>query len=61
MGAKVLILDKRINSFGGIFFAIDQYRASGFASLSDKTLGTKGDKHQVSIFQRYRKSYVRFC
>lgn len=42
MGAKVQILDKRINSFGGIFFAIDQYRSSGLAALIDNTLSTKG-------------------
>ena len=42
MSAKVQILDKRINSFGGIFYAIDQYRSSGLAALIDNMLNTKG-------------------
>ena len=32
----------RINSFGGIFFIIDQFRSSGLAALVDKILGIKG-------------------
>ena len=39
MAAKILIKNERINSFGGIFFIIDQFRSSGLAALVVKTLG----------------------
>ena len=39
---KIQLLDKQINSFGGIFFVISQFRSSGQAALIDKTLGVKG-------------------
>ena len=42
MAAKIQILDKQINSFGGIFYVISQFRSSGQAALIDKTLGVKG-------------------
>ena len=42
MAAKIQILDKQINSFGGIFYIISQFRSSGQAALIDKTLGVKG-------------------
>ena len=42
MSAKVQILDKRINSFGGIFYVFSQFRSSGQAALIDKSLGAKG-------------------
>ena len=42
MVAKVQIKNDRVSSFGGIFFAIDQFRASGLAQLVNKTLGNKG-------------------
>ncbi len=42
MTAKIQIKNDRINSFGGIFFAIDQFRASGLAQLIDNVLGVKG-------------------
>ena len=42
MAAKIQIKNDRINSFGGIFFIIDQLRLSGLAALIDKILGTKG-------------------
>ena len=40
--AKIQILDKQINSFGGIFYVISQFCSSGQAALIDKTLGVKG-------------------
>ena len=42
MAAKVQIKDDRINSFGGIFFVLDQFRASRLARMIDNTLGDKG-------------------
>ena len=42
MTAKIQIKNDRINSFGGIFFIIDQFRSSGLAALVDKILGIKG-------------------
>ena len=42
MAAKIQIINDRINSFGGIFFIIDQFRSSGLAALVDKILGIKG-------------------
>ena len=42
MTAKVQIKNDTINSFGGIFFAIDQFRASRLAKLVNNTLGSKG-------------------
>ena len=42
MTAKVQIKNDRINCFGGIFFAIDQFRASRLAKLVNNTLGSKG-------------------
>ena len=42
MAAKIQIKNDRINSFGGIFFSIDQFRASGLAQLVNNTLGVKG-------------------
>ena len=42
MAAKIQIKNDRINSFGGIFFIIDQFRSSGLAALVDKILGIKG-------------------
>ena len=42
LAAKIQILDKQINSFGGIFYVISQFRSSGQAALIDKTLGVKG-------------------
>ena len=42
MVAKIQILDKQINSFGGIFYIISQFRSSGQAALINKTLGVKG-------------------
>lgn len=42
MAAKIQIKNDRINSFGGIFFIIDQFRSSGLAALVDKILGVKG-------------------
>ena len=42
MAAKIQIKNDRINSFGGIFFIIDQFRSSGLAAVADNTLGAKG-------------------
>ena len=42
MAAKIQIKNDRINSFGGIFFIIDQFRSSGLAALVDKLPGVKG-------------------
>ena len=42
MAAKIQIFDKQVNSFGGIFYIISQFRSSGQAALIDKTLGVKG-------------------
>ena len=42
MTAKIQIKNDTINSFGGIFFAIDQFRASRLAKLVNNTLGSKG-------------------
>lgn len=42
MTAKVQIKNDTINSLGGIFFAIDQFRASRLAKLVNNTLGSKG-------------------
>jgi len=42
MSAKVQILDKRINSFGGIFYVISQFHSFGLAALIDKLLGANG-------------------
>ena len=36
MSAKVQILDKQINSFGGIFYVISQFRSSSQAALIDR-------------------------
>ncbi len=52
MAAKIQIKNDRINSFGGIFFIIDQFRSSGLAALADNTLGAKG------INMRYSYSNV---
>ena len=48
MAAKIQILDKQINSFGGIFYIISQFRSSGQAALIDKTLGVKGINTKLS-------------
>ena len=42
MAAKIQIKNDSINSFGGIFFIINQFRSSGLAKLIDKVLGSKG-------------------
>ena len=42
MAAIIQIKNDRINSFGGIFFIIDQFRSSGLAALVDKILGING-------------------
>jgi hypothetical protein len=42
MAAKIQIKNDTINSFGGIFFGIDQFRASRLAKLVNNTLGSKG-------------------
>ena len=41
MTAKIQIKNDRINSFGGFFFIIDQFRSSGLAALVDKILVIK--------------------
>ena len=41
MAAKIQIKNDTLNSFGGIFFAIDQFRASHLAELINNTLGSK--------------------
>lgn len=42
MAAKIQIKNDTINSFGGIFFGIDQFRASRLAKLVNNTLGSRG-------------------
>ncbi len=42
MAAKIQIKNDGIHSFGGLFFIIDQFRASGLAQLVDNTLDVNG-------------------
>ena len=48
MAAKIQILDKQTNSFGGIFYVISQFRSSDQAALTDKKLGVKGINTKIS-------------
>lgn len=48
MAAKIQIKNDRINSIGGFFFIINQFRSSELAALVNKTMGFHGDKHEIS-------------
>ncbi len=48
MAAKLQIKNDRINSFGG-FFAIEQFRASGFILLVNNTLVVSSSKHTFDM------------